>query len=87
MRFLHTADWQIGMKATNLGSSAESARNARLESASRTLERAIEANVDFALIAGDVFEDNAVSPRIVFQTVELLRRFGRQPSMRLSYSP
>ena len=71
MRFIHTADWQIGMKAASTGGAAEAVRQARLESAARVV--ALEA--DFLLVAGDTFEDNAVDRSLVQHTGEILARF------------
>lgn len=71
MRFLHTADWQIGMKAASAGAAAPAVRQARLEAAARvaTLQ------ADFLLVAGDTFEDNAVDRALVQRTGEILARF------------
>ncbi|HEU0118964.1 MAG TPA: metallophosphoesterase [Bryobacteraceae bacterium] len=72
MEFLHTADWQIGMKAATAGGAAAAVRQARLESAARVT--AMQA--DFLLVAGDTFEDNAVDRALVQQTGEILSRFA-----------
>jgi DNA repair exonuclease SbcCD nuclease subunit len=61
VRFLHTADWQIGMRAAHTGAAAPRVREARFETARRLAALARDENVDFALLAGDTFEDNAVS--------------------------
>lgn len=71
MRFLHTADWQIGMKAGSAGAAAPAVRQARLEASGRVVEIA----ADFLLVAGDTFEDNAVDRALVQQTGEILARF------------
>ena len=71
MHFLHTADWQIGMRAASTGGAAKAVREARLESAARVV--ALEA--DFLLVAGDTFEDNAVDRALVQQTGQILSRF------------
>jgi len=55
MRFLHTADWQIGMKCS-AGARAGEARNERLKTVDRIVETANERAVDFMLIAGDLFD-------------------------------
>jgi DNA repair exonuclease SbcCD nuclease subunit len=57
MRFLHTADWQIGMRAAMLGDKGERVRVARLESARCVIELARREKVDFVLVAGDTFEN------------------------------
>ena len=71
MHFLHTADWQIGMKAAATGGAASAVRQARLAAAARVV--ALEAG--FLLVAGDTFEDNAVDRALVQQTGEILARF------------
>ena len=65
MRFLHTADWQIGMKANHVGEAANQVREERLFAAHRVIETAKAKGVDFILIAGDIFEDNAVERLLV----------------------
>lgn len=68
MKFLHTADWQIGMKAAHVGEAAEVVRQERLEAARRVVAAATEHSVEFILVAGDTFEHNAV-PRVDVQSV------------------
>jgi len=68
MRFLHTADWQIGMKARHVGSAGERVRKERLTTIGKVLEAAKANRVEFVLVAGDTFEDNGVD-RILVQTV------------------
>lgn len=77
MRFLHTADWQIGMKAAHLGDKAGEVRKKRLETARRVVELAREREVDFVLLAGDVFEHNGVSRVAVGEVARLLGSAGR----------
>jgi len=62
MKFLHTADWHIGIKASRLGSAGPAVRAARLRSARRAIDAANARKVDFVLVAGDTFDDNNVSP-------------------------
>jgi len=38
MKFLHTADWQIGMRAAKLGNAGERVREERLTSVKRIIE-------------------------------------------------
>ena len=51
MKFLHTADWQVGMRATQLGEKGERVRHARLESARRVIEEGRREQVDFVVCA------------------------------------
>ncbi|MBM3784456.1 MAG: DNA repair exonuclease [Acidobacteria bacterium] len=71
MRFLHTADWQIGMKAASAGRAAPRVREARFAAA----ERVVALEADFLLVAGDTFEDNGVDRAMVERTAAILARF------------
>jgi len=73
-KFLHTADWQLGMKAISLGNAAEIVRGMRLETARKLLDIARDEKVDFVLIAGDLFESNAVSRDIIEQLIEIFEK-------------
>jgi DNA repair exonuclease SbcCD nuclease subunit len=66
MKFLHTADWQLGMKAVQVGGAGERVRQERLKTASRIVQLALEQAVDFILLAGDIFEDHGVE-RVLIQ--------------------
>ena len=59
MRFLHTADWQIGMKAVQVGKVGARVREARLLAINKVAEIARSHSVEFVLIAGDTFEASA----------------------------
>jgi DNA repair exonuclease SbcCD nuclease subunit len=78
-RFLHTADWQIGMGHESLGEAAGALREARLEAVRRALAAARDRSADFVLVAGDVFESNAVSPDLVRSLLSVLDRAGGPP--------
>ena len=76
MRFLHTADWQIGMKAAVLGDAGARVREERLAAGRRVVETAKNHDVDFLLVAGDLFEDNAVDRVLVQKVADILSSFG-----------
>src|SRR4051794_33652900 len=59
MRFLHTADWQIGMPAVHVGSAAERVRAIRLKTARHVFDLARREQVEFIVLAGDTLEHNA----------------------------
>jgi DNA repair exonuclease SbcCD nuclease subunit len=61
MRFLHTADWQIGMKALAAGERAAEVRDQRVATVRNVVRLANERDVDLLLVAGDQFEDRAPS--------------------------
>lgn len=75
MKFLHTSDWQMGMKADSVGLMAERVREERLEAARRALQIATEQGAEMILLTGDVFEDNAVDRLLVRKVGEILRAF------------
>jgi len=75
MKFLHTADWQIGMKAEFVGSAGERVRNERLSAGQRVVEAAESHGAEFILVAGDLFENNAVDRTLVQRTADILAQF------------
>jgi DNA repair exonuclease SbcCD nuclease subunit len=75
MKFLHTSDWQMGMKADSVGIMAERVREERLEAAKRVVQTAKEQGAEMILITGDVFEDNAVDRLLVRKVGEILHAF------------
>ena len=75
MKFLHTADWQIGMKALQAGSASSRVREARVECARRVIEVARAHGVEFILVAGDTFENNAIERATVQKIGDILRAF------------
>ncbi len=75
VRFLHTADWQFGMKAREVAAKGGDVRGVRLETLRRVCELAESRKPDFVLLAGDVFEDNQVDNQLVHDVVRQLERF------------
>jgi DNA repair exonuclease SbcCD nuclease subunit len=75
MKFLHTADWQIGMRAAHIGKHADVVRRVRFEAAERVVAIANERAADAMLVTGDTFEDNAVSSVDVQRVADILARF------------
>ena len=76
MRFVHTADWQIGMKASHVGEAGPRVRDERLAAARRVVDAARAAGADFVLVAGDTFEDNGVDRVLVQQVADILAGFA-----------
>lgn len=76
MKFLHTADWQVGMRAAQFGDKGEGVRQARLESARRVIEQARREKVDFVVVAGDTFENNGVERLKVREVAKILGGAG-----------
>jgi predicted phosphodiesterase len=77
LRLLHTADWQIGMKAAHTGAAASRVREVRFSAARRVVELANEHQVDALLIAGDTFEHSAVSRDEIERVADALARCTR----------
>ncbi len=80
MRFIHTADWQLGARFSQFGEKAEELRKIRLATLRRTLERCRCESVDAFLIAGDLFEDNQVEETLVLETFSLFGEFADVPA-------
>lgn len=77
--FLHTADWQLGMRAKGLGDAAATVRDRRFDTVAAILELAEEQKVDFVLVAGDTFEDNGVSNDTIYRATQALEKAGTIP--------
>jgi len=73
IRFLHTADVQLGMRATEVPEVAHRVRQQRLDTLGRLVALAKEEAVSFILVAGDLFEDNQVSAEMVYRAASILR--------------
>ncbi len=84
LRFLHTADWQLGLKlAFVAGDAGAVARFQRFEVV-RTLARvAKERAVDAVVVAGDVLDDNAVGEDTLQRARDALAAFAPIPVLLL----
>ncbi|GAB3036030.1 metallophosphoesterase family protein [Mycobacterium bourgelatii] len=77
MRFLHTADWQLGMTRHFLAGDAQPRYSAARRDAVAGLGAlAAETGVEFVVVAGDVFEDNQLAPQVISQSLEAMRAIG-----------
>jgi len=76
MKFLHTADWQIGMNAHSVGKAGVRVREERLHAGKRVVQAAKDNGAEFILIAGDLFEDNAVDRVLVQKAADILSEFA-----------
>ncbi|CAM3883365.1 metallophosphoesterase family protein [Tsukamurella ocularis] len=71
MRFLHTADWQLGMTRHFLDADAQARfTDARLDAISRLGALAAEREAEFVVVCGDVFEDNRLAPAVVARSLD-----------------
>src|SRR6476661_3030521 len=74
MRFIHTADWQLGMARHFLNGEAQPRYSAARRAAVATLAPlAGDVGAEFVVVAGDVFEHNQLAPRDVSQSLEAMR--------------
>ncbi|ETW23249.1 metallophosphoesterase family protein [Mycobacterium gastri] len=77
MRFLHTADWQLGMTRHFLAGDAQPRYSAARRDAVAGLNAlAAEVDAEFVVVAGDVFEHNQLAPRVIGQSLEAMRAIG-----------
>src|ERR1700739_3990121 len=77
MRFLHTADWQLGMTRHFLAGDAQPRYSAARRDAVAGLGPLAEATgAEFVVVAGDVFEHNQLAPKIISQSLEPMRAIG-----------
>ncbi|MGI6129447.1 MAG: metallophosphoesterase family protein [bacterium] len=74
IQFLHTADWQIGMKARHVASVGEAVRAARFNAVRNLLQIAMEKQADFVVVAGDIFEHNQIDNRLVHKLMSILEQ-------------
>ena len=73
IRFVHTADWQMGMTRRFLSEEAQARfSQARVDAIRRIGAVAREEGAAFIVVAGDVFESNQMEARTVRRTLEAL---------------
>ena len=77
MRFLHTADWQLGMTRHFLEGEAQPRyAAARRDAVAALAGVAAETQAEFVVVAGDVFEHNQLAPESVGKSLEAMRAIG-----------
>lgn len=79
IRFVHSADWQLGARFSQFGVKAGQLRSARLTTLQKTLALAVSKQCDAFLIAGDLFEDNQVDDTLVRNVLDLFRAHPSLP--------
>lgn len=73
IRFVHSADWQLGMTRRFLGAESQAVFTAdRLAAVAGLGALATEQGAGFVVVAGDAFEDNAVPRSVVLRAAEAL---------------
>jgi DNA repair exonuclease SbcCD nuclease subunit len=77
MRFVHTADWQLGMTRRWLeGESQPRYSAARRDVIAGLGMLSAQAGAEFVVVAGDVFEYNQLAPQVISQSLEAMRSIG-----------
>ena len=75
MRIIHTADWPIGKSFRRFGEQEELFRTARL-AAIKSIGKLAEAEgVEHVLVAGDIYDNDAPSPKTLREPLERMRDF------------
>ena len=73
VRFIHTADWQLGMTRHFLDEEAQPRFDAaRIDAVRKIGELAEAEGCGFVLVCGDVFESNQVSRKVVVRALEAM---------------
>jgi DNA repair exonuclease SbcCD nuclease subunit len=84
MKFVHSADWQLGARFAQFGAKSEVLRQARLQALNTALHAAQNRGVDAFLVAGDLFEDAQVDDALIEAALAV---FGRFPDVRVLLLP
>ena len=79
IKLLHTADHQLGVKFSGFGDKGRELRQAVKNSLKATVDLALAETVDLVLIAGDLFDSNAVSRNLVEEAAGQLKRLAPIP--------
>ena len=74
MKILHTADLHLGRTYRGLGAKGEQLRRAQMETLGRIVDLAASEACDCVVVAGDLFDSNEVSGRLVRQSLVLFNR-------------
>jgi DNA repair exonuclease SbcCD nuclease subunit len=75
-RFIHTADWQIGLRVRFIpGDDGAEVREARLKTVRRIAELAERERAELVVVAGDVFEHHGLKPSTVRRAFDVLGEF------------
>jgi DNA repair exonuclease SbcCD nuclease subunit len=77
VKFLHTADWQIGKPFARFPEEAAvPLREQRIETVKKIAALAVQHSVDAVLVAGDVFEFETVAERTLHKTIHAMSGFS-----------
>lgn len=77
MRFIHTADWQIGKVFKQFGTKEAVLQEARLVAIEAIGRLASAESLHHVLVAGDVYDSDSPSPKTLREPIERMRRFPK----------
>jgi DNA repair exonuclease SbcCD nuclease subunit len=78
--FIHTADWQLGLKLNYIpGDAGAQARLLRYQAVRAIADLAHARHVDAVLVSGDVLDSNAAGPETIQRSREVLGAFAPIP--------
>ena len=73
MKFIHTADWQLGMTRHFLRGEAQARfSQARIDAVRRIGQLAAEEGCEFVVVCGDVFESNQIDRQVLARAFEAM---------------
>ena len=75
MKFIHTADWQIGKPFRNFGDKEPVLRQARLTAIENIGKLAMAEGVQHVLVAGDLYDTETPAQKTLREPLERMRRF------------
>jgi DNA repair exonuclease SbcCD nuclease subunit len=75
MRFIHSADWQIGKVFKRFGVKEEALRQARLDAVERLGQLARTHGAEHLLVAGDVYDSETPNPITLRAPIERMKLF------------
>jgi DNA repair exonuclease SbcCD nuclease subunit len=76
MRFIHTADWQIGKPFRNFGDKESVLRQARLAVIEEIGRLAAAEGAAHVLVAGDLYDNDAPAQKTLLEPLERMRNFS-----------
>ncbi|MFV0318653.1 MAG: exonuclease SbcCD subunit D [Microthrixaceae bacterium] len=73
VKFIHTADWQLGMTRHFLAGEAQARfTEARIEAISEIGQLAVNERCSFVVVAGDVFETNHIERQVILRALDAM---------------
>ena len=80
VRFLHSADWQLGMARHYLSQEAQARFSAaRIDVIEQIGNLAVQENCEFVVVCGDVFESNYVQRQVLLRAFEKMAAAPKVP--------